>query len=784
MSYLKMIFSRRLRFHQLKQTFFNPTSTPISNMFGQYFISSALYIPSNISKQIRGMIPQLLSLSLILSISLNLSAKENSAFALKLASPFQDHMVLQRDQPVPIWGWSTPKTKVTVTFASQTKHCMTNNQGEWNLKLEPMNANVTPATMTIRHHGEVITTIEDVLVGEVWFCSGQSNMDWKIRQLGGRYDKDVAMANHPNLRVCSIPKDMFATTPQAMVDMSWQRCTPQVANTFSAVAYFFGSKLLKELNVPIGLITSPRGGSKIEGWISEPALRKDFPEFTKQLDTFSSITTQTGGVFDHRKKSKIHGVTQRTPAALYNVRVNPFIPYAIRGAIWYQGESNVSKPEQYQKLFPAMIQQWREAWEQGDFPFYYVQIAPFAYKNPSAAFLREAQLMTMTEPNTGMVVTMDLGDPKNIHPLQKKPVGERLALWALAKDYPTTQLSTGGVASQLIYSGPQYTKSTIEGETMRLHFKHIGRGLASRDEKPLTHFSIAGADNIFVEANAVIQGDTIVVSSDIVSLPVAVRFAFESADMPNLMNRDGLPASSFRTDHYSIGKLEIAPSISEEKPQTQERHLFILSGQSNMVGMDPKHSFTPVIHEKFGPENVIIVKDAHGGQSIRSWCKENHEFPPPTVGRIPKVRGDLYRQLIQKVQASIDGVSLKTITFIWMQGESDLRNTAYRIYLDELVKQLKTDLNTKVLHLVIGRISDCGLDQEKRLKEKLLIRKTQVEFATSQPRGEWVNTDDLNDVEKDGKIFHDLHYTKEGYVTLGKRFAEKAILLIKKFEKP
>jgi hypothetical protein len=212
---------------------------------------------------------------------------------------------------------------------------------------------------------------------------------------------------------------------------------------------------------------------------------------------------------------------------------------------------------------------------------------------------------------------------------------------------------------------------------------------------------------------------------------------------------------------------------------TQEgKHLFILSGQSNMVGLDPKTSFTPAVSKAFGEDKILVVKDAHGGQSIRSWCKNNHEFPPATVGRVPKVRGLLYDSLMKKVQSAIEDETLQTITFVWMQGESDLRNTAYDLYLKELLQQLQDGLQFKDINLVIGRISDCGLDVQKRLAGKKYIRKTQAEFAESYPRGAWVDTDDLNDRKQGDKIVHDLHYTAAGSQTLGERFAAAAIGLI------
>lgn len=228
--------------------------------------------------------------------------------------------------------------------------------------------------------------------------------------------------------------------------------------------------------------------------------------------------------------------------------------------------------------------------------------------------------------------------------------------------------------------------------------------------------------------------------------------------------------------------LESSVCIAAE-PDVNGKHLFILSGQSNMVGMNPDLSFTPALTMAFSKDEVLVVKDAHGGQSIRSWGKSNHEFPPPTTGRVPKVRGELYGRLIEKVKAAVAGQSLKTVTFVWMQGESDLNNTAYDAYLKELLGQLEADLAFKKINLVIGRISDAGLDGGKRREGNLTIRRIQQEFAEAHPRGAWVDTDDLNDRKDGEKVVNDLHYTKEGYQILGTRFAEKAIALIEKGEK-
>ncbi len=237
-------------------------------------------------------------------------------------------------------------------------------------------------------------------------------------------------------------------------------------------------------------------------------------------------------------------------------------------------------------------------------------------------------------------------------------------------------------------------------------------------------------------------------------------------------------ASLFLAITVSAIHLLSSAAWTGEITSTEGKHLFILSGQSNMVGMNPELSFTPTVSKAFGKDNVIIVKDAASGQSIRSWCKSNHEFPPPTTGRVPKVRGELYGRLTKKVTTAIEGQTIQTVTLVWMQGESDLNNTAYDAYLKELRTQLESDLKIKELHMVIGRISDSGLDVQKRLEGRLNIRRIQKEFAESQPKTEWVDTDDLNDRKVDGKVIHDLHYHPEGYRILGERFAKKSIDLI------
>ena len=463
--------------------------------------------------------------------------------ALAISGAFKNHMVLQRETEAVIWGTGVPGRKVSVmgTWDNKVYRVSSDKDGKWQTKMKTPKAG-GPYQVHVGD-GKKEITLNDVLLGDVWICGGQSNMQWKMRGFGvNHWKEDVQKAKLPMIRLCDVPQ-VLGLDEQDKVSASWKVCSPNSVMTFSAVGYFFGSRLHKELNVPIGLISTNWGGSSAEAWTSEEVLRKQFPEFKSAFAKYPGQLQEGGATY--RGKNKPRWLNQRSPSACYNSMIKPLLPFSCRGVIWYQGESNVKAPEQYQTLFPAMIQDWRDRWGQGNLPFYFVQIAPFHYKtNPmSAAFLREAQGMALSLPNTGMVVTMDIGDPTNIHPKVKKPVSERLALLALKHTYGK---------SELIASGPVYSEQKIKGKKIRLSFTEIGGGLASRDNEPLTHFTIAGSNGNFVPAKAEIDGDTIVVQSPQVSKPKAVRFGWGSADMPNLMNKEGLPASSFRTDNYPI----------------------------------------------------------------------------------------------------------------------------------------------------------------------------------------------------------------------------------------
>lgn len=441
---------------------------------------------------------------------------------VRLPKILGSHMVIQQQVPVKVWGWADPGERVEVSLAGQTRAVEADAQGRWLVVLEPLPAG-GPHRLVVA--GKNRLELEDVLVGEVWLGSGQSNMQWPVSR-SMNAEKEIAEANWPKIRLFTVARNI-APTPQEDCEGQWVVCSPETVAAFSAVLYFFGRKLHQELELPMGLINSSWGGTMAEAWTSREALQTD-PDFAPILER--------GANFDPKSPHQ--------PAVLFNAMIHPLLPFAIRGVVWYQGESNCARAEQYQKLFPTLIQDWRNRWGLGDFPFYFVQLAPFRYRNAdprNAAELREAQRLTLRLPNTGMVVTTDIGDVNDIHPTNKQEVGRRLALWALAKTY----------GKDVIYSGPLFREAKIEGNKVRVYFDHVDGGLVVKGNE-LTHFQVAGADGEFRPAKAVIDGETVVVWSEEVPQPVGVRFGWSDDAEPNLFNAAGLPASPFRTDNFPL----------------------------------------------------------------------------------------------------------------------------------------------------------------------------------------------------------------------------------------
>ncbi len=533
-----------------------------------------------------------------------------------LPSIFGDHMVLEQDIKIPVWGTADAGEAITVTLGDKTAKTTAGADGKWRVDLDPVTTSSTATTLTVA--GKTTVTFSDVLVGDVWVCSGQSNMEFDLagnlapyHGFGGASNADTAVpaANDPQMRLFIVPRKI-ALQPAADVVGKWQVCTPDSAAGFSAVGYFFGQELRKTLNKPIGLIGTYWGGQPAQAFTSLSGLQKD-PPFTNYVDAYQKLVADfpkatadfPAAMADFRAKLKAWdesvGVTYQpilkqwmadsetakaagqnpppkpvpsspppvapkapeggpgTGSVLYNGMIAPLIPYGIKGAIWYQGESNAGNPVEYRTLFPRMITDWREKWGQGDFPFLFVQLASFREPQvkPSEggwAGLREAQLMALSLPNTGMATAIDIGTANDIHPKDKFDVGQRLALAAKHVAY----------GQDLVYSGPIYDAMKVEGNKIRLSFKDTGTGLkigtppwTPAGETPaspteLTSFAIAGADKNFVWGKAVIDGNDVVVSSDQVAAPVAVRYGWANNPKCDLYNNEGLPASPFRTDDW------------------------------------------------------------------------------------------------------------------------------------------------------------------------------------------------------------------------------------------
>lgn len=455
---------------------------------------------------------------------------------VRLPAIFSDHMVLQRDLANPIWGWADAGEEVVVVLGDQKQTAQADAQGKWRVVLEPLPVG-GPHTMVIEGQNRI--AIQDVLVGEVWVCSGQSNMQQSVNTTK---DADLTRhtAHYPNLRVITVPV-LGTQEPQEDFQGRWQPTTPDAVGGFTAAGYYFGLSLHQALGVPIGLIHDSWGGSSCEAWIPRELLEAD-SQYQPLMDRWREVEKNPDA-------NKEQLANQHRPGNLYNGMLKPVIGYGIRGAIWYQGESNAGRAYQYRHMFPLMIKSWRDAWQQGDFSFYWVQLADFT-PEPAApgesdwAELREAQTMTQSLPNTGQAVIIDIGEANDIHPRNKEDVGERLARWALAKDY--------GV--DIVCRSAEYRSMEKQGQKIIVSFDHVAGELKPFDVSEIHGFTIAGEDRKFVVAQAkVVEQDKtkVEVWSDQVPDPVAVRYAWANNPVCNLRSSANLlPVTPFRTDDW------------------------------------------------------------------------------------------------------------------------------------------------------------------------------------------------------------------------------------------
>ena len=478
---------------------------------------------------------------------------------LHLPSIFGDHMVLQRDQENPVWGQANPGSNVSVTFGGNTLQTKADEDGKWMLKLKPMKGSSHALNLTIKSEEDSIT-FSNIVIGEVWVCSGQSNMQWSVNQV---FDSDLESmsANYPNIRIVSVPQ-VGTQENQDDFNGQWDICTPDTVGQFSAVGYLFGRQLHQTLGVPIGLIDNAWGGSSAEAWVARDVLEADerfeavIAEWEKTEATFdfdkamaawkekAAAAKEAGKPAPRAPRNVLAG--QHRPGNLWAGVLNPIIGYGIRGTIWYQGESNAGRAYQYDDLFGLMITEWRKAWGQGDFPFYWVQLADFRDEvsepgDSDWAELREAQSNTLALPNTGQAVIYDVGEGRDIHPRDKLTVARRLARIALARDY--------GIS--VPYLSPSFKEMTIKGNKAVLTFQDVGSTLYTFDVREARGFAVAGADKKWHFATGSLLGkDQIIVTSDSVDNPVAVRYAWANNPAANLMSREGLPVIPFRTDDW------------------------------------------------------------------------------------------------------------------------------------------------------------------------------------------------------------------------------------------
>jgi len=487
---------------------------------------------------------------------------------LKLPAIFGDHMVLQQKQADPVWGWDTPGTKVTVAFAGQTHSTTAGADGKWSVKLESLPANATPQTLAIT--GSTKREIQDVLVGEVWLCSGQSNMQLRLNQ-DWNGDLEAAASHHPNLRLIRVPPQ---GTQELQTDFKgeWTAATPQTVAPFSALGFLYGRYLHEILNVPVGLIGNYYAGSSAEAWVRRSVLEND-PRFAalmagthereakallpattatyevelKKWEEARARADQTGSRAPRRPEAPKEWLDGFNRAGnLFAAMLHPTIGYGMKGVIWYQGEGNAGRAPEYDDLFPLLIEQWRKEWGQGDFPFYWVQLPDWADERAepgesAQARLREAQTKTLRLPNTGQAVIIDLGEGKDRHPRNKHDVAARLVRWALVKDY----------GLQLPYHSPEFKSMAITGNKALVTFDCFGSSLRPFDVDEARGFAVCGADKVWHWAEGKILGkDRVEVWSEKVSAPIAVRYAWADNPVCNLFSNDGLPVTPFRTDDF------------------------------------------------------------------------------------------------------------------------------------------------------------------------------------------------------------------------------------------
>jgi sialate O-acetylesterase len=525
---------------------------------------------------------------------------------IKLPALIGNNMVLQQNAIINMWGWADAGEKITIqaSWLKTPAKTTTSADGKWKTTIKTPGAG-GPYEIVIAGRDYSIT-IDNVMIGEVWVCSGQSNMDFTMRGLGGwknykpEVADEVAKGMYSGVRMFTVQKDTSAV-PLDACKGNWTTADTTAVNDFSATAWFYGEYLHKQLGVPVGLIATAWGGTPAEVWTPVEDIKAE-PNLGFYLSHFNGSIWWPG-----------------TPGVLFNAMIHPLLNYTIKGAIWYQGESNRNDAKLYPELMKTMITSWRKAWGVGDFPFYYVQIAPYTYEEPySGALLREAQLKCLSIPNTGMAVTMDIaGDVTDIHPKNKLDVGKRLALWALDKTYSKPGLS---------YSGPIFQEMKMEGNKIILTFSNADGGLKLSDTKD-NNFTIAGADRVFYPATIKIQGKTLLLSSPKVKQPQAARYAFTNTSTATLFNGEGLPAPSFRTDNWdvitenAVLKAKVDPDTKKltYELSTKARETDIYYDFNKLPTRNSPRFLSPITADKQGILYATISRNGYFSENSNHW---------------------------------------------------------------------------------------------------------------------------------------------------------------------
>lgn len=720
-----------------------------------------------------------------------------------VADVFTDHMVLQRNALVKIWGEAKSGSLVEVRFAGQLRKIKA-AKGKWQVTLKTGEAGGPYKLEVINGNNKV--SFQDVLIGDVWLAGGQSNMEFALRRVKDART-EISLADYPQIRYYKVPRKFYPE--QEVSKASWNVCSPQTASEFSAIAYYFARNIHKELNIPIGIIQTPVGGTTAEAWTSRALLMsdKDFRPIVQHYDSivnsygpdgyeklynrYVASLTEYQHLSAEQKKYIAKPVEPmgrknfHRPIGLSETMLSTVIPYTLKGFLFYQGESNTARGAQYRKLFPAMINEWRTSWGQGDIPFLFIQLPRFETKTRYWYELREAQYLTSLHvKNTAMVVAFDQGNPKDIHPIVKDTVGWRLSQLALGKVY----------GKEVVCQGPEFKKMTkTDDGSLLLYFDNAGTGLVAKDNaSKLSGFTIAGRDGKFYPAEAVIVGkNQVKVKNSQVTAPVDVRYLWVNSTDMNLFNKEGFPATSFRTDKYPL--VTEGVNVNPE-PKIPELDLFLFIGQSNMAGrgyitdnykdnikntylltpngdmeparnplnkystirkrldlqgVGPAYSFAKAMTDKTGRPLGLVV-NARGGSSINSWMKG--------------AKDNYYDEALSRIRQAMKFGTLKAI--IWHQGESDSNDpSTYMLKLQELIANLRKDLNDTKLPFIVGELAEWRMSGTSEAFNKMLRT-----VPKHIPYSYCVSSKELVPLINES----DPHFSADSQIILGRRYAEAA----------